>query len=238
MIRIFTCLLLCCLFFNNSFSQINEIAKASKKIDSVLIQKDLKNFDFSNAIKDLLRIGVNYSFNSASQSGGFYNSIIKIPFPEEISLVKTTLIKLGLQKKVSKFEKNINYCAELSCKNSAQIVIKEVERLSIVNAYTIIKAENNAATNYLKKNCSKNLYAKFHPIIEKEINQLNLQNSFDSLLKRYNKIPFMKKVKFDLVDYITQKTIEGIFILITNKEIEIRGSNEFHSTDLLRKVFK
>ena len=57
------------------------------------------------------------------------------------------------------------------------------------------------------------------------------------LVKTYNSIPFTKSVNPDLEDYITNKTIEGIFVLIANQEKEIRMNPKSRTSLLLQKVF-
>ena len=50
---------------------------------------------------------------NASKEGGFNkNDVIKIPFPEEAQEMKNTLIKVGLQSQVNKFEYLLNEAAE------------------------------------------------------------------------------------------------------------------------------
>ena len=64
-----------------------------------------------------------------------------------------------------------------------------------------------------------------------------VQNILDLILKRYSKIPLVKKVKFDLTDYITLQTIEGIFYLIEENEKEIRNNPKARTTKILKRIF-
>ena len=54
----------------------------------------------------------------------------------------------------------------------------------------------------------------------------------------YNKIPFVKKVETDLTAYVTQKAIDGLFVMIANEELNIRQNPAARTTELLKKVFK
>ena len=57
------------------------------------------------------------------------------------------------------------------------------------------------------------------------------------LFKKYNQLPFVKKVNPNLEQYVTQKAIEGMFILIAQEELKIRQDPEARISDILKKVF-
>ena len=47
-----------------------------------------------------------------------------------------------------------------------------------------------------------------------------------------------KEVNPDLEDYVTQKTIDGLFMLIAQEEKNIRENPKARVSELLQKVFK
>ena len=57
-----------------------------------------------------------------------------------------------------------------------------------------------------------------------------------SLVNKISKIK-LKKINPDLELYVTQKTIEGLFSVLAEEEIEIRKNPIKRTTDLLKKVF-
>ena len=57
------------------------------------------------------------------------------------------------------------------------------------------------------------------------------------MITAYNKIPLVKKINPDLVDYSTNKAIDGLFIKIAKEELEIRENPGARTSDLLKKVF-
>ena len=58
------------------------------------------------------------------------------------------------------------------------------------------------------------------------------------MLKSYNKVPLVKKINVDLEDYVTQKTIDGLFLLLEKEESNIRNNPKARISDILKKVFK
>jgi hypothetical protein len=53
----------------------------------------------------------------------------------------------------------------------------------------------------------------------------------------YAKIPFMKKEDIDLDDYVTNKSLDGLFHMVGQEEQKIRTDPAAQVTDLLKKVF-
>ena len=62
-----------------------------------------------------------------------------------------------------------------------------------------------------------------------------ITKKWNLLINKYNKIPFVKKINPDIEDYITTKTIDGLFILIAKHEKEIRMNPSSRVTEILKK---
>jgi hypothetical protein len=60
---------------------------------------------------------------------------------------------------------------------------------------------------------------------------------WSDLINIYNKIPFVKKMNPDLTAYVTERAIDGLFIMIAKEELKIRRDPMARTTELLRKVF-
>jgi len=106
------------------------------------------------------------------------------------------------------------------------------------DALAILDGEDNAATKYLMLNTSKKLYLKFKPVVDESIKNVNLVKVWSFLISKYNSIPLTKPVEIDLNDYVTKKTIEGLFKLIEIEEKNIRTNPKARVTENLQRVFK
>ena len=220
------------------FSQINLIKKASKKAESI-IKKDVKlsESEIIDGLTEALKRGCSFSVNVSSAEGGFNNNkLIKIPFPDEY--VKNKLSKIGFSDHIKQFEKSMNRSAEIASEKALPVLEQAVSKMSINDALTILNGDDNAATFYLKNNTHEFLYSEFKPMIVLAMEKVDIAKKWNPLIKKYNAIPFTKKLNPDLEDYITKKTIDGLFILIAEQEKEIRTNPEARVTDLLIKIFK
>jgi hypothetical protein len=56
-------------------------------------------------------------------------------------------------------------------------------------------------------------------------------------MSTYNTIPFVKKVNPDLSEYVTEKAIEGLFVMIAKEEEKIREDPVARTSEILKKVF-
>ena len=219
------------------FSQINLIKKASEKAES-LINKDVKltESEIVEGLKEALNRGCSFSVNISSVEGGFNNNkLIKIPFPDES--VKNNLLNIGFSENVKQFEESMNRSAEIASEKALPLLEQALSKMSINDALNILNGEQNAATIYLKNSTYQYLYSEFYPIVSLVMEKSEISKKWDLLINQYNRIPFVKKINPDIEDYITTKTIDGLFVLIAEHEKEIRTNPKARVTDSLKKVF-
>ena len=231
--------LLLLFYYNNSFAQIDLLKDFSKNTDVIFSKKNISNNEIYSGLNEALVISVKNSCNKASKAGGFLeNNKIRIDFPKEIIRVKTSCNKIGLSHLVVKFEGKLNKTAEQISLYASDIILESVNDLKFTDAIAILNGPENALTKYLRDDSYKNLYNAFYPQTLRAISNTGIQKLFDNIIKKYNKIPLVKKVDFDLSNYITVKTIDGIFFLISEEEKKIRNNPKARTTELLQKIFK
>ena len=214
-----------------------QLTSASKQIGGVLEDK-LTTEDVANGLKEALVKGTNKGSDQASKTDGFFkNSLIKIPFPPEVQKVETRLRGLGMNKLVDDFVLSINRGAEDAAKGAKPIFVNAVKAMTIQDAWNILKGEKNAATEYLKRTTSSELYQKFNPVIKTSLDKVDATKYYGDVINTYNQIPLVDKVNPDLDDYVTNRAMDGLFKLIEKEELNIRENPVARTTDLLKKVF-
>lgn len=198
----------------------------------------LTNDEVIKGLKEALTIGTNKSASNASKTDGFLkNARLFIPWPPEAKEMKTKLIQLGYQKKVEEFETSLNRAAEEAAKSAAPIFGNAVTSMSIGDGFTILKGNDTAATHYLREKTFSPLKEKFKPVVTDAISQVKVTSYWAPLVTIYNKIPGVKKQNPDLNDYVCNKAINGLMLLIADEEIKIRKDPAARVSDLLKKVF-
>lgn len=201
----------------------------------------LSNDDVIAGLKEALVKGAEHSVDVASLTDGFWKSDrLRIPFPEEAVKVKNTLNDIGLSNKVEQFELTLNRAAETAAKEAVPVFVNAIKGMSVADGFAILKGGDHAATNFLKDKTTTELTSKFKPIVEKATQQVALTSYWTPLTNAYNTATLLtggKAVDPDLDAYVTQKAIDGLFILVADQEQKIRQDPLARTTDLLKRVF-
>ena len=215
-------------------AQIENIIKdLSEKKNNSISEKEAYN-----GLKEALTIGVTKSCENASNIDGFLkNDLIKIKFPQEAKKIKKSLKKIGLEKQIDEFIVSMNRSAEEASKEASQILLKSIKNININNALSILYGEENSATTYLYDQNHEDFRNKFKPIIEKSISNNKVAANWNKIMKTYNKLPLTENINPNINEYILEKTIDGIFVLIAQEEKKIREKPENRISELLKKVF-
>ena len=201
-------------------------------------EQPLSTSEVGEGLKEALIKGISNGADLASQADGYFkNPEIMIPFPPEVKKVEDKLRQLGLGGKVDQFVLTLNRGAEDAAKEAKPIFISAIKQMTIEDAWGILKGEQNAATNYLRRTTSTQLKEKFSPVIQTSLDKVSATKYYGDVTNTYNKIPFVEKVNPDLNSYATDKAIEGLFTMIANEEKNIRENPSSRTTELLKRVF-
>jgi hypothetical protein len=200
--------------------------------------KGLTEKDAADGIKEALVNGTGESVKQVSVLNGYWgNPEIKIPFPPEAREMESKLKAIGMGKKVDEFNESMNRAAEKAANEAKPIFIAAIKGMTVKDAINIVRGADNAATMYLKNTTSPELINKFQPIIKTSLENVNATKYWGDLITIYNKIPMVRKMNPDLPQYVTQKAIDGLFIMIAKEELKIRKDPVARTSELLKKVF-
>ena len=208
------------------------------KVKSALKGGQLTSEEVGQGLKEALTVGVSKGSDLVSQVDGFYkNPAIRIPFPPEALKAEGTLRRLGMGAEVDNFVLALNRAAEDAATEAKPVFVSAIKQMTIQDAWSILRGEDDAATQYLNRNTSTQLNEKFKPVIQTALNKTNATTLYANLINTYNKIPLVKKMNPALDEYATQKAIEGLFVVVADEEKNIRQNPGARSTELLQKVF-
>jgi hypothetical protein len=227
----------------SSCAQINmkELRKASEKSSAVLRGTPYTESEAGSAIKQALEKGAEFAVERGSTENGFLNNpLIKIPFPEEATKVKEFALNLGLSKQVSDFETSLNRAAELASKEALSILKTAVTGLTFADAVALVRGGENAATNFLEDKTRAEIKTKFLPVIDNSLSSVGVANFWSPLASAYNSGgAFLNRepINPDLRDYVSEKALDGLFVLLAQEENNIRQNPVARTTELLKKVF-
>jgi len=201
----------------------------------------LSNEEVISGLKEALQLGIEKAVNKSSLVDGFLgNPQIRLPFPPDAIKVKEKALQLGLNTEVEKFETTLNRAAEEAVKEALPIFKDAILQLSVQDGFKILNGGQGAATNFLKQQTQTALYNAFLPKVKAATSKVGLTAYWNPLITKYNtaaKLTGGQQLNPDLDAYITQRAIEGLFVLVAQEEDKIRANPAARITDLLAKVF-
>lgn len=215
-----------------------QINQAIGDVQKGLGQDALTTSEVTEGLKEALIKGISSGSDIVSQLDGYFkNPEIKIPFPPDVRKVEDRLRQIGLGGEVDKFIMTLNRGAEDAAKEAKPIFISAIRSMTIQDAWGILRGEDDAATQYLRRTTGEQLAEKFKPVIQQSLSKVNATKYYGDIVNTYNKIPLVEKVNPDLDDYATGKAIDGLFVMIAKEEKRIRQDPVARTSEILRKVF-
>jgi hypothetical protein len=203
-------------------------------------------------LKQALSVGVDQSVAQLTPADGYLNDLaLKILLPPEAEVITKNLARLpGGQQMIDRVVTSINHAASDAAKEAAPIILNSIKSMTIQDAVGILKGEDYAATNYLKRTSYNALVNLYKPKIqnslqEKLVGNLTAQQSWDELTGKWNQIASspvgqlasLQAVNTDLSAYLTQRALDGLFLKIGEAEKNIREDPAARVTPLLKRVF-
>jgi len=196
------------------------------------------NSDIVNGLKEALQIGTGYAVTTVSKPNGYYdNPAIKIPLPGEMQKMDKLLRAVGYGQKVDEFELSMNRAAEKAAPEAKSIFVDAVKQMQFEDAQKILQGPDNAATEYFREKTSGRLAEVFKPIVRNSMNSVGVTRQYEDLNTKLSSIPMGGKLGFDLDQYVTDKSLKGLFLMVAVEEKKIRQDPAARTTDLLKKVF-
>ena len=205
---------------------------------SLGLEQGLTESEIVDGLKEALEIGTSKAVTLVSEKNGYLKSPkIKIPLPENVQKVESILRNIGFASKVDKFELSMNRAAERAAPKAKSIFWNAIKKMSFSDARQILKGPEDAATQYFRKKTSTQLQDEFKPIVNQAMSEVGVTQAYKSLDRKIRALPFTKSLSFDLDQYVTDKALDGLFLMLAEEEKKIRQDPTARVTDLLKKVF-
>ena len=191
-----------------------------------------------SGLKEALSIGTENAVKSVSRVDGYFgNKVIKILMPEKIQKVADVMKKVGYQKEVDDFVLSMNRAAEKAAPMAASFFGDAIKQMTFDDARKILNGGDTAATEFFKAKTSERIYTAFKPVVSSSMDEVGVTRSYKTMMGKYDSLPFVDKQSLDLDHYVTNKALEGLFVMVGEEEKRIRKDPAARVTDLLKTVF-
>jgi hypothetical protein len=143
---------------------------------------------------------------------------------------------LGMGDQVDDLEIGMNRAAEQAAPQAKQIFLDALHKMTFHDARTILTGSDTAATDYFRRATSDDLTAAFTPIVHHSMQRVGVVQQYNHVIKSAPGGSALAN-EFDLDQYVVDKTLDGIFYMLSAEEAKIRRNPEAQTTDLLKEVF-
>jgi hypothetical protein len=175
--------------------------------------------------------------NLAKENGYLGNDKVRIPLPENLQKADRTLRKLGLGKYSDELITSMNRAAEAAVPEAKTLLVGAVKKMTVTDAKDILLGNDDAATQYFRRNTETALGGKFKPIVVHAMQKVRLAQTYDRFAGKGAKLGLIDERDANLEDYITRKALDGLFLMMAEQEKEIRAHPLQAVGDLAKKVF-
>ena len=224
---------------NTNGGKINNGTSPTPNNNNNSIINDITNGDATSAIKEALMKGVQVGVDKVSVTDGYLgNSLIKIPFPSQVSQVESALRNFGMGSLVDNAVTSMNRAAESAASQAGPIFLNSIKNMNVTDAVTLVTSKQpDAATQFLQRTTTESLVTAFKPSIKTALDKTLATKYWSDITTYYNKIPFVSPISTDLPDYVTRKAIDGLFVMVAQEEAKIRKDPGGQANQIINTVF-
>ena len=190
-------------------------------------------------LKEALAQGTRVAVEQLGQDGGFLdNAKVRIPMPESLSWVEKSLRMAGQERLADEFVASMNHAAEQAVPEAASIFGDAIQQMSLADANAILTGPEDAATQYFRTHTEAALTARMRPIVSEATANTGVTAAYKNMLSGTGGLTsLLSSDATDLDGYVTDKALDGLFLMVAEEERRIRANPLARSTDLLKKVF-
>jgi hypothetical protein len=194
--------------------------------------------DASSALREALVRGTQAAVNELGRPDGFLgNARVRIPLPESAQRVEKMMRGFGMGRQADEVIVAINRAAESAVPEARALLVDSVRRMSVQDAKGILTGGQDSATQYFRRTTGEQIRARFLPIVQKATSRVQLAELYNKYASYGASLGLIGSEDANLDHYVTQKALDGLFLLVAEEEAKIRQNPAKAATSILRRVF-
>ncbi|WP_394788857.1 DUF4197 domain-containing protein [Rhodoferax sp.] len=225
-------------FNSASISALGLLVMATATQVHALSLSDLTDKEASQGLAAALEKSALAAVGLLGQTDGFLgNEKVRIPLPGFLDDAAKWLKKLGQGKRVDELVTSMNRAAEAAVPLAKDALVGAVKSMNFTDAKNILSGGDNAMTNFFAEKTRTPLFAKFLPVVTQATERVGAAEKYNQLAGKGVSLGLVKKEDASIQDYITQKTLDGLYTMIGEQEKNIRKDPVGTGSAVLKKVF-
>jgi hypothetical protein len=198
----------------------------------------ISNSEAISGLQAALARGAEAAVNTLGQQNGFLgNSSVRIDLPPSLQKAEGIARQLGFDRQADDLVNALNHAAESAVTQAKPILMSALKKMTIQDAAGILNGAPDAATQYFRRNTSAAISAKFLPVVRAATAKVQLAGKYNEFAGKAAALGLMDGKDADLDAYVTQRALDGLFLMIAQEEKQIRADPVGTGSKLLQKVF-
>lgn len=191
-----------------------------------------------DGLKQALTQSITVATSKLTAGNGFLgNAGVRIPLPRSLQKAEGVMRKFGMNKQANALIIAMNRTATAAAPEAMLLLVDAVRKMTLADAKAILVGDDDAATEYFRDTTSDPLAEKLLPIVRKEIAQTGLLNQLNEFLRRGVQLGLVTEKEVDVESYLTQKILDGYFLMMAEEERAIRNDPIGQGNKLLQEIF-
>ena len=199
---------------------------------------DLSNADATKGLKTALEKGALSAIGILGVQDGFLgNDKVRIGMPASLNDAVNLLRTLGQGGRVDELITAMNRGAEAAVPMAQDLLVNAVQTMSVTDAKGILAGGDTAVTTFFASKTRPALAVKFLPVVSQATEKVGLAQKYNDVAGKAADMGLMKKDDANIQQYVTGKTLDGLFYMISEEEKKIRQNPVGYGSAILSKVF-
>ena len=199
---------------------------------------DLTNAEASQGLKAALEKGALAAVGLLGKTDGFLgNDKVRIPLPGFLEDAAKLLKTLGQGKRIDELVTAMNRAAETAVPLARDMLVGAVKSMDITDAKKILTGGDTGVTGFFIDKTRAPLAVKFLPVVTQATEKVGLAEKYNQLAGKAAGMGLMKKEDANIQQYVTGKSLDGLYYMIGEEEKKIRQDPVGAGSAILKKVF-
>ncbi len=199
---------------------------------------DISNQDAVAGLKSALNSSTVKAVEKLAVENGFWgNDKVKIPLPGYLEDARGMMNMIGMKKQAEELQLAMNRAAESAVGEAKPIFVNAIKSMSVQDAKGIISGGQDSGTQYFKGKTADTLRAKFLPVVKKATGRVGLAQKYNDIAAKGASLGIVKGDQKTVETFVTQKALDGLFLMMADEEKAIRADPVGKGTDIVKKVF-
>ena len=199
---------------------------------------DLTNTEASQGLKVALEKGALAAVSLLGRTDGFLgNEKVRIPLPGVLHDAAKLLKTLGQGKRVEELVTSMNRAAEAAVPMAKDLLVSAVKTMTVTDAKKILSGGDTSITGFFAEKTREPLAVRFLPVVSQSIEKVGVADKYNAVAAKVAGLGLMKKEDANIQQYVTGKSLDGLFFMIGEKEKKIREDPVGTGSAVLKKVF-